>query len=77
MGITRSATESPTLADQIREVLGQQEKPIAHGLEVATEVLGAFLDAAFTPVTPEPEPDPIWRRKKKKPGQEQSRGISR
>src|SRR5690606_21129269 len=26
MGITHSTTESPTLADQIREVLGQQEQ---------------------------------------------------
>lgn len=77
MGITHSITESPTLADQVREVLGQQEKPIAHGLEVATEVFGAFLDAALTPVTPEPEPDPLWRKKKKKTGEEQSRGISR
>ena len=77
MAITQSVHESRTLADQIREVLGQQEKPITGGLEVATEVLGAFLDAAFTPVTPEPEPDPNWRKKKKKPEQEQSRGISR
>ncbi|GAA4787146.1 relaxase/mobilization nuclease domain-containing protein [Olivibacter ginsenosidimutans] len=74
--MSQSATENRTLADQIREVLGQQE-PKAQGLEVATGLLGAFLDAAFTPVTPEPEPDPMWRRKKKKPEQEQSRGISR
>jgi len=77
MGITQSTTETSTLAGQIREALRQREKPIAQGFEAVGGLVGTFLDAAFTPVTPEPEPDPLWRKKKKKTGEEQSRGISR
>lgn len=73
MGITHSATESPTLADQIREVLGQQEqRSEAYGTGMG--LLGDLLDM---PASIEPEPDPNWRKKKKKPEEEKSRGISR
>ena len=73
MGITHSATETPTLADQIREVLGQQEQR-SEAYETGMGLLGDLLNM---PASIEPEPDPNWRRKKKKPEQEQSRGISR
>ncbi|AFL85810.1 relaxase/mobilization nuclease [Belliella baltica DSM 15883] len=73
MGITHSITENPTLADQIREVLEQQEQR-SEAYETGLGLLGDLLDM---PASIEPDPDPIWRRKKKKPEQEQSRGISR
>src|SRR5690606_13456367 len=73
MGITHSATETPTHADQIREVLGQQEQR-SEAYETGMGLLGDLLNM---PASIEPEPDPNWRRKKKKPEQEQSRGISR
>ncbi|WP_028298615.1 relaxase/mobilization nuclease domain-containing protein [Olivibacter sitiensis] len=73
MGITQSTTESPTLADQIREVLGQQEQR-SEAYETGLGLLGDLLNM---PTSIEPEPDPMWRRKKKKPEQEQSRGIRR
>lgn len=73
MGITHSATETPTLADQIREVFGQQEQR-SEAYETGMGLLGDLLNI---PASIEPEPDPTWRRKKKKPEEEKSRGISR
>jgi len=73
MGITHSATETPTLADQIREVFGQQEQR-SEAYETGMGLLGDLLNM---PASIEPEPDPTWRRKKKKPEEEKSRGISR
>ncbi|MEZ0454176.1 relaxase/mobilization nuclease domain-containing protein [Sphingobacterium thalpophilum] len=73
MGITHSATETPTLADQIREILGQQEQH-SEAYETGMGLLGDLLNM---PASIEPEPDPKWRRKKKKPEEEKSRGISR
>lgn len=73
MGITHSATETPTLSDQIREVLGQQEQH-SEAYETGMGLLGDLLNM---PASIEPEPDPTWRRKKKKPEEEKSRGISR
>lgn len=73
MGITHSTTETPTLADQIREVLGQQEQR-SEAYETGLGLLGDLLNM---PASIEPEPDPTWRRKKKKPEDEKSRGIRR
>ncbi|MDM1046973.1 relaxase/mobilization nuclease domain-containing protein [Sphingobacterium hotanense] len=73
IGITHSATETPTLADQIREVLGQQEQR-SEAYEIGVSLLGDLLDM---PASIEPEPDPNWRKKKKKPEEEKSRGIRR
>lgn len=73
MGITNSTTESPTLADQIREVIGQQEQR-SEAYETGMGLLGDLLNM---PASIEAEPDPTWRRKKKKPEAEKSRGISR
>lgn len=73
MGITQSTTETSTLAGQIREVLGQQEQR-SGAYETGLGLLGDLLDM---PASIEPDPEPMWRRKKKKPEQEQSKGISR
>src|SRR5690606_24760405 len=71
--ISQSATQTPTRANQIREVLGQQEQR-SEAYEMGMGLLGDLLDM---PASIEPEPDPVWRRKKKKPEEEKSRGISR
>ncbi len=71
--ISQSERQTPTLADQIREVLGQQEQ---HSEAYATG-MGLLGDLLNMPASIEPEPDPKWRRKKKKPEEEKSRGISR
>lgn len=73
MGITHSATQTPTLADQIREVLQPQERH-SEAYETGMGLLGDLLNM---PASIEPEPDPMWRKKKKKPEEEKSRGISR
>lgn len=73
MGIAHSATENPTLAGQIREVLGQQEQR-SEEYGTGMGLLGGLLDM---PASIEPEPDPNWRKKKKKKEEEKSRGISR
>lgn len=73
MGMTHSATEIPTLADQIREVLQPQEQHF-EAYETGMGLLGDLLNM---PASIEPEPDPTWRRKKKKPEEEKSRGIGR
>ncbi|MBK1442566.1 relaxase/mobilization nuclease domain-containing protein [Parapedobacter sp. ISTM3] len=73
IGITHSTTENRTLADEIREVLGQQEQR-SDTYEAGMGLLGDLLNM---PASIEPEPDPNWRKKKKKPEEEKSRGISR
>lgn len=62
MGITQSATENRTLADEIREVLGQQEQR-SETYEAGIGLLGDLLNM---PASIEPEPDPMWRKKKRK-----------
>jgi len=71
--ISQSARQTPTLAEQIREVLGQQQQRS----ETYETALGLLSDLLDMPASIEPEPEPNWRRKKKKPEQEQLRGISR
>lgn len=73
MRITHSAMETPTLADQIREVLQPREQS-SEAYETGMGLLGDLLNM---PASIEPEPDPMWRRKKKKPEEEKSRGIRR
>jgi len=73
MGITQSATENRTLADQIREVLGQQEQR-SDIYEAGIGLLGDLLNIS---ASIEPEPDPNWRKKKKQPKEGKSKGISR
>nr|WP_286775119.1 MULTISPECIES: relaxase/mobilization nuclease domain-containing protein [Sphingobacterium] len=64
---------SATLADQIREMLQPQEQR-SETYETGMGLLGDLLNM---PASIEPEPDPMWRRKKKKPEEEKSREISR
>lgn len=66
-------SQSTTLADQIREVLGQQEQH-SEAYETGMGLLGDLLNM---PASIEPDPEPMWRKKKKKPEEEKSRGISR
>ncbi len=74
MGMTHSTTESPSLADQIREVLQQPQEQSSVAFETG---MGLLADLLSMPSSIEPEPDPTWRRKKKKPEDERSRGIRR
>src|SRR5690606_28235794 len=61
MGITHSTTESPTIADQIREVLGQHEQRS----ETYVTGMGLLGDLLNMPASIDPEPDPNWRKKKR------------
>ncbi|MGM1430149.1 relaxase/mobilization nuclease domain-containing protein [Sphingobacterium lactis] len=76
MGITHRATESPSLADQIREVLQQPQEQSSVAFETGMGLLADLLSMPGS-IESEPEPDPTWRRKKKKPEDEKSRGIRR
>ncbi|MCT1526436.1 hypothetical protein [Sphingobacterium hotanense] len=67
-------TDSRPLADQIREILQQPQEQRSQTYETGMGLLGDLLNM---PASVEPEPDPNWRKKKKKTGEEQSRGISR
>jgi len=74
MGITHSSAEGPTLADQIREILHQPLEQRSEVFETGFSLLGDLLNM---PASIEPEPDPTWRRRKKKHKSEKSRGIRR
>mgnify|MGYP001007017082 CR=1 FL=1 len=76
MGITHQVTESPSLADQIREVLQQSQEQSSLAFETGMGLLSDLLSMPAS-IESEPEPDPTWRRKKKKPEDEKSRGIRR
>ncbi|WP_185218654.1 relaxase/mobilization nuclease domain-containing protein [Sphingobacterium mizutaii] len=79
MGMTHSTKESPTLADQIREILQQPQEQRSQTYE--PQGLGLLGDLLNMPASIEPEPESMSdaerRRRKRKKQEAQSRGISR